>query len=123
MTASVAVEEKPSVDNLDFSEIVEIAGAPGEIRTHDLCLRRAALYPAELRVPAHGRNDPRADWIQPDRGVRKEVLPDADRRSAKGVPHHSRSGIFRRLVFAAVFSGNPSRLNPAEPTSPAPHIR
>src|ERR1700736_6803494 len=27
-------------------------GAPGEIRTHDLCLRRAALYPAELRVPA-----------------------------------------------------------------------
>ncbi len=22
----------------------------GEIRTHDLCLRRAALYPAELRV-------------------------------------------------------------------------
>ena len=27
-------------------------GAPGEIRTHDLCLRRAALYPAELRVLA-----------------------------------------------------------------------
>ena len=25
-------------------------GAPGGIRTHDLCLRRAALYPAELRV-------------------------------------------------------------------------
>ena len=25
-------------------------GAPDEIRTHDLCLRRAALYPAELRV-------------------------------------------------------------------------
>jgi hypothetical protein len=25
-------------------------GGPGEIRTHDLCLRRAALYPAELRV-------------------------------------------------------------------------
>src|SRR5438105_6692970 len=25
-------------------------GAPGEIRTHDLCLRRAALYPAELRA-------------------------------------------------------------------------
>jgi hypothetical protein len=28
------------------------SGAPGEIRTHDLCLRRAALYPAELRVQA-----------------------------------------------------------------------
>jgi hypothetical protein len=25
-------------------------GAPGAIRTRDLCLRRAALYPAELRV-------------------------------------------------------------------------
>jgi hypothetical protein len=30
-------------------------GAPGEIRTHDLCLRRAALYPAELRVQHLGR--------------------------------------------------------------------
>ena len=28
------------------------AGAPDWIRTSDLCLRRAALYPAELRVPA-----------------------------------------------------------------------
>ncbi len=25
-------------------------GAPDRIRTYDLCLRRAALYPAELRV-------------------------------------------------------------------------
>ncbi len=25
-------------------------GAPGAIRTRDLCLRRATLYPAELRV-------------------------------------------------------------------------
>jgi hypothetical protein len=31
---------------------LEKYGAPGEIRTHDLCLRRAALYPAELRVLA-----------------------------------------------------------------------
>jgi hypothetical protein len=29
-------------------------GGPGEIRTHDLCLRRAALYPAELRVQRGG---------------------------------------------------------------------
>src|SRR5206468_1275907 len=29
----------------------EQAGAPERIRTCDLCLRRAALYPAELRVP------------------------------------------------------------------------
>ena len=34
----------------EFQQIIEIAGAPGEIRTHDLCLRRAALYPAELRA-------------------------------------------------------------------------
>ncbi|VXC95791.1 hypothetical protein SPHINGO8AM_50013 [Sphingomonas sp. 8AM] len=27
------------------------AGAPDWIRTSGLCLRRAALYPAELRVP------------------------------------------------------------------------
>jgi hypothetical protein len=30
--------------NLDFS------GAPDRIRTCDLCLRRATLYPAELRA-------------------------------------------------------------------------
>src|SRR3990167_6141502 len=28
-----------------------VFGAPDRIRTCDLCLRRAALYPAELRVP------------------------------------------------------------------------
>ena len=28
-----------------------ISGAPDRIRTCGLCLRRAALYPAELRVP------------------------------------------------------------------------
>jgi hypothetical protein len=27
-----------------------LSGAPDRIRTCDLCLRRAALYPAELRV-------------------------------------------------------------------------
>ena len=31
------------------------AGAPDWIRTSDLCLRRAALYPAELRVPVRHR--------------------------------------------------------------------
>ena len=34
-------------------------GAPDTIRTCDLCLRRATLYPAELRVH---RSDPLADW-------------------------------------------------------------
>jgi hypothetical protein len=35
-------------------DILRVAknGAPDRIRTYDLCLRRAALYPAELRVRA-----------------------------------------------------------------------
>jgi hypothetical protein len=32
-------------------------GIPGGIRTSDLSLRRAALYPAELRVRAYFRTD------------------------------------------------------------------
>ena len=32
----------------------KIYGGPGAIRTRDLCLRRATLYPAELRVPVGG---------------------------------------------------------------------
>ena len=31
-------------------QAVKGAGAPGGIRTHDPCLRRAVLYPAELLV-------------------------------------------------------------------------
>lgn len=34
--------------------LLEKFGAPDRIRTCDLCLRRAALYPAELRVPKQG---------------------------------------------------------------------
>ena len=37
--------EKSSGRSLSFS-----SSTPGGIRTHDLCLRRAALYPAELRA-------------------------------------------------------------------------
>lgn len=33
-------------------EIFWKTGGPGAIRTRDLCLRRATLYPAELRVRA-----------------------------------------------------------------------
>src|SRR5690606_33899948 len=40
---------------LQFSLLFE-NGAPDRIRTCDLCLRRAALYPAELRVPEAARN-------------------------------------------------------------------
>ena len=34
-----------------------VIGAPDTIRTCDLCLRRATLYPAELRVPVGRTND------------------------------------------------------------------
>src|SRR3954452_6627424 len=37
----------PAGDFVDLNE----HGAPDRIRTCDLCLRRAALYPVELRVP------------------------------------------------------------------------
>ena len=37
-------------NNADDSAIV-LSGTPGGIRTHDLSLRRAALYPAELQAP------------------------------------------------------------------------
>ena len=32
--------------------LIQLVGAPEGIRTPDLCLRRAALYPAELRAPS-----------------------------------------------------------------------
>src|SRR5690606_22459895 len=34
----------------DFSWGLFVSGASGGIRTHDPCLRRAVLYPAELRM-------------------------------------------------------------------------
>ena len=36
---------------INFNELA--SGAPERIRTSDLCLRRAALYPAELRARDH----------------------------------------------------------------------
>ena len=35
-----------------FKSDFKMCGAPERIRTSGLCLRRAALYPAELQVPA-----------------------------------------------------------------------
>ena len=59
-----------------LAEEAEVArrrnGAPGEIRTHDLCLRRAALYPAELRVPRRVSCDSGTEGIQPESGEGKE---------------------------------------------------
>ena len=34
----------------ELVQLIDLNGAPDRIRTYDLCLRRATLYPAELRV-------------------------------------------------------------------------
>src|SRR5229473_296079 len=48
--------EPIAVGNFDAPASAPI-GAPERIRTSDLCLRRAALYPAELRAPAPDLTD------------------------------------------------------------------
>lgn len=45
-------------------------GAPDRIRTCDLCLRRATLYPAELRVQRRSVGSPDGRWIQHRLGSR-----------------------------------------------------
>ena len=45
----------PAADQIPVFAVLFANGAPGRIRTYDLCLRRAALYPAELRVPKRAR--------------------------------------------------------------------
>ena len=57
-----------------------LSGAPDTIRTCDLCLRRATLYPAELRVPARRR---------PRRGASTATALIADRPP----PRNARVGI------------------------------
>ena len=42
--------QRHSLDKHLFYTIKVVSGAPERIRTSGLCLRRAALYPAELRV-------------------------------------------------------------------------
>ncbi len=45
----------PPRRNCAARQVFEKTGAPERIRTSGLCLRRAALYPAELRVPVPWR--------------------------------------------------------------------
>ena len=60
------------------------AGAPDKIRTCGLCLRRAALYPAELRVPGrvspNGRLAATLPLCQPNKWGQPNNGPVADRR-------------------------------------------
>src|SRR5690554_197473 len=46
---------KPKKRTCVFTQVLDIHGAPERIRTSDLCLRRAALYPAELRAHSKPR--------------------------------------------------------------------
>src|SRR5690554_8161393 len=46
---------KPKKRTCAFTQALDIHGAPERIRTSDLCLRRAALYPAELRAHSKPR--------------------------------------------------------------------
>lgn len=44
------LQDGPAHDSENDRKLGGNNGGPGAIRTRDLCLRRAALYPAELRV-------------------------------------------------------------------------
>ena len=44
--------QRPEPARPNAMYVIDFIGAPEGIRTPGLCLRRAALYPAELRVPA-----------------------------------------------------------------------
>jgi hypothetical protein len=80
------------------------AGAPDTIRTCDLCLRRATLYPAELRVLD---SVPLADW------------PRIGNALAGGrTPPGGRSGRLRRLVARAMATG---RTHPGQMTTNSRH--
>ncbi len=46
----VDAEPCPILSDVQYVDLYEENGGPGAIRTRDLCLRRATLYPAELRV-------------------------------------------------------------------------
>ena len=59
--------------------MVDEFGAPDRIRTCDLCLRRAALYPAELRVRAAGTGSPHRPGPQ-DGGTGADYIAEAARR-------------------------------------------
>src|SRR5205823_6022977 len=50
-SAGLMAEPRACGSPLPLSPTNRNNGGPERIRTFDLCLRRAALYPAELRVP------------------------------------------------------------------------
>ena len=49
-STALAQDEQKEDEKLVSTDIICNIGPPERIRTSDLCLRRAALYPAELRA-------------------------------------------------------------------------
>ncbi|RMM80221.1 Pyridine nucleotide-disulfide oxidoreductase [Pseudomonas coronafaciens pv. striafaciens] len=96
-------------------------GAPGGIRTHDPCLRRAVLYPAELLVQ-RGRHDTHMGTGRPVTGGLQRKSSCAPRRRAamsmlRSISTDAHTGIngcfrhCRRVVHDAANTVQPDRSN------------
>ena len=85
-----------------------IYGAPGEIRTHDPCLRRAVLYPAELRAHLNILTKLLVRVVV-DPGYSLRYFRDDAWASATGAFEHfnqiTRPGYSGSRIFAALLPG------------------
>ena len=120
------------IQAIDFYDLF---GAPDRIRTCDLCLRRAALYPAELRVPwgggiakgreagngvrtgerpfRHDRKRPRAFPVRPAHPQAKRPPPPASPAGERGHPPPPPSGFrARRAPPRSPRKAGPPRVAP-----------
>ena len=108
--------------------LVSIHGAPGGIRTHDPCLRRAVLYPAELRMLVRATSYPCRPWasmlvfgrfqvgICPDRSP---APGGGDQRRGTG-PGYADQKSRANARFSFFFS---NRLLPCTPIDPRIRLR
>lgn len=64
-------QKQKSPRSLNLRLFHSTSGAPGGIRTHDPCLRRAVLYPAELRMLVRATSYP----CRPDASIPAFALP------------------------------------------------
>jgi len=72
----------------EIQDVPDFLGAPDTIRTCDLCLRRATLYPAELRV----RQVHLADWPGLGNGS-AEAAKDKEQARKAGIARSNRVGL------------------------------
>jgi hypothetical protein len=61
-TVRVKIKAHKKAPGLSTWGFFIVSGAPGGIRTHDPCLRRAVLYPAELRMLVRATSYPCRPW-------------------------------------------------------------